>query len=258
MRNSYNKKKLQFLNIRNFLKYFILFFFLSSLIFFTYNELKNKDRLYNLIQMFSDKFEYNFELYKVNNLQRVDKSKISQIMYKYLDRSIFLLPLNIISEDIHNIKWVKYVNLKTNLKNIVNINIIEYVPIGLYSINEQLYYFSEEGKIIDQLNTKINENFTIFYGNKSLKKADNFLKKINKIKQTHLLKIKEAYYVNDRRWNVKLDNNLLLYLSEINFETSLINYIKLYKKLEKSEIVSIKSIDLRNDKKAIISLKIDD
>ena len=42
--------------------------------------------------------------------------------------------------------------------------------------------------------------------------------------------IKEGYYINERRWDVTLDNNILLNLSEINIEESLKNYIKLIKK----------------------------
>ena len=67
--------------------------------------------------------------------------------------------------------------------------------------------------------------------------------------------IKEAYYINERRWNVKLQNNILLNLSEINIEESFKNYIKLIKKINNSDIITIKSIDLRDSKKAIMSFK---
>ena len=80
MKQSYNKKKFNFINSRKFLKNFIFIFFLFSLLFFTYNELKNKDRLYNLIQIFSDKYYYNFEFYKLNSLQRVNKIKIVELL----------------------------------------------------------------------------------------------------------------------------------------------------------------------------------
>lgn len=258
MKNTYNKKKFNFFSLRNFLKYFILFFFFFCLLFFIYNEFKNKERIHNLIQKFSDKFDYNLNFYETNSLKRADNDKINEIMNQFLGQSIFLVPLNIISDNLHNMKWVKNINLKTNLKNKISIEILEYQPIGLYIFNNQFFYFSNEGKIIDQLNKKTNEDFIIFYGNKSLKKASNFLNIINNIEQTNLFKIKKAYFINDRRWNIMLDNDLLLYLPEKNIENSIINYIKLLDKLKETEITLIKSIDLRNDKKAIISLKIDD
>lgn len=257
MKNTYNKKKFKILNYK-ILRYFILIFFLFCLLFFIYNELKYKERTHNLIQIFSNKFNYNFKVYKTNTLDRIDIHKISIIMNQYLEQSIFLIPLSNISENLHNINWVKNVFLTTDLKNQINIDIIEYKPIGIYSFNDHYFYFSNEGKIIDKQSKKINENFIIFYGNHSLKKADNFLSILKEIKQIDLLKIKEAYYINNRRWNIKLDNGLLLYLNEKNIKTSLINYIKLLNKLKESEIASIESIDLRNDEKAIISLKIDD
>ena len=67
--------------------------------------------------------------------------------------------------------------------------------------------------------------------------------------------IKEAYYINERRWDVKMHNNIIVNLSEINLEESLKNYIKLIKKFKNSDIIKIKSIDLRDIKKAIISFK---
>ena len=258
MKFAYNKKKINFFNLKFFFKYLISLFFFFCLFFFIYNELKYKENTLNLVQGFSDKFDYNYKAYKINSLKRADEIKISKIMDHFLGQSIFLIPLNIISKKLNNMKWIKNVNLTTNLKNQISIDITEYKPIGLYVFNKKLFYFSKEGKVIDQFNKKINENFIIFYGNQSLKKAVNFLKITKKIKQIDLLRIKEAYYINGRRWNVKLDNGLSLYLSENNIENSLKNYVKLLSKFKESEIALIKSIDLRNDKKAIITLKIDD
>ena len=258
MRHTSNKKKYNISNVRYFLRYFILCFFFLCLIFFIYNELKSKDRFFSWIQIFSDKFEYNFKVYKTNNLERVNKIEISEIMKQYLGQSIFLIPLDTISKNLHDIKWIKDISLTTNLKNNVTIKILEYVPIGLYVFNNQIFYFSNEGKIIDQLNIKNNENLIYFYGKQSLKKASNFLNKIDKIERIDLVEVKEAYFINNRRWNIRLHNDLLLYLSEKNIETSIVNYIKLLHKLKDTEINTIKSIDLRNNEKAIISLKIDD
>ena len=258
MKNAYNKKKINLHSIKYFLKYLILILIFMSLFFFIYNELKNKTTGKNLIQLFSNKFDYNYKSYQINTLKRVDVVKISEIMYSYLDQSIFLIPLNLISENLHSMKWVKDVDLSTNLKNHISIEVVEYKPIGLYFFNEQLFYFSEDGKIIDKLNKKINENFIIFYGNQSLKKANNFINIIKKIKQIDLLQIKEAYYINNRRWDVKLRKDLLLHLPEKNIENSFINYFKLLHKFKDFEIAAIKSIDLRNKKKAIIRLKVDD
>ncbi len=221
----------------------------------TYDEIQNKAKFNKFIQDISEKLNYQFEIYEVNNLHRVDQKEISKIMNKYLDQSIFLIPLNKISESLKNIKWIKNVNISSNFKNKIKIEISEFKPIGLYFFNEQFFYFTEKGKIIGKFSKNINENFIIFYGNEALNKADYFLKILNKNQHPELLKIKEAYYVNERRWNIRLENEILVYLSEKNIEESFKNYIKIIDKLNDSEIILIKSIDLRNNDKAIISLK---
>ena len=82
-----------------------------------------------------------------------------------------------------------------------------------------------------------------------------FLMVDNSFSSPELINIKEAYFINERRWNLKFTNQIIVLLSEKNIETSLINYIKLFEQLKESEILSIKSIDLRNKKKAIINFK---
>ena len=118
MSQFYNKKKLNFLYFRFVLKYFILIFFFFCLVFFIYNELKNKERIHNLIQIFSNKFDYNFNVYKTNTLERVNKVKISEIMNQYIGESIFLVPLNIISENLHNLN--KEFRNKDNPTNVLS------------------------------------------------------------------------------------------------------------------------------------------
>ena len=52
---------------------------------------------------------------------------------------------------------------------------------------------------------------------------------INKTETVNM--IKEAYYINERRWNVKLYNDILLNLSEINIEESQVHTQKLLVKI---------------------------
>ena len=149
MKTTFNKKKINLLFVAKIIKYFIIFFLIIFLSYLIYDDLKNKKRYKNIVQEFSENFNYQFKIYEVNTLYRIDKNEISKIINKYLDESIFLIPLNNISNSIHNLKWVKAVNLSTNLKNKIKIEIVEYQPIGLYAFNNQFFYFSKEGKIID-------------------------------------------------------------------------------------------------------------
>ena len=255
MTANFNKKKINFFPNWQVIKYLIITILFIFIFIFIYNKLKNKDRLYDFIDNISKKFNYQFLNLEINTLNRVDKNKVYKIVNKYLYQSIFFIPLNDISKSLHDLNWVKRVNLSTNFKNKIKIEVTEYKPIGLYSYNNQFFYFSREAKIIDSYKENFSEDFIIFFGKQALKEANNFLIILDKVDRKDIISIKEAYYINERRWDIKLSNGILIYLSEKNIEESMKNYIKLIDELNDLKMNTKKNIDLRNNEKAIISLK---
>jgi cell division septal protein FtsQ len=248
-----NKKKISLFTNQNFLKYIFISVLSCLFLFYIYYELIKRDKFYNVIQNISEKYNYQLKNVEINSLQRINKFEVNNIINQYYSQSIFLLPLEEISNSINQLSWTKDVNLSTNFIDKLNVEIFEYEPIGLLFYNNQLFYFSKDGKIIDKFREEINESLIIFYGNQASKEAYNLLNVISKTETVNM--IKEAYYINERRWDIKLHNNILVNLSEINIEESLKNYIKLIKKFNYSDIATIKSIDLRDNEKAIISFK---
>ena len=253
MNSNINKKKINLFLKRKFIKYvFIIILFLSFFISIYY-EIITREKFYNIIQEISEKFEYQLKDLEINSLNRVDKYEVLKITNKFYNQSIFLIPLDEISNSLHKLRWVKNVNLSTNFINKINIEIFEYEPIGLLFFNNELFYFSNDGKIIDKIIGNNNENLIIFHGKHVLKEANSFLNTLNKLNSINM--IKEAYYINERRWDVKLHNEILLNLSEKNIKESINNYNKLIYNFDNSDILKIKSIDLRNNEKGIISFK---
>ena len=248
-----NKKKISLFTNQNFLKYIFISVLSCLFLVYIYYELIKRDKFYNVIQNISEKYNYQLKNVEINSLQRINKFEVNNIINQYYSQSIFLLPLEEISNSINQLSWTKNVNLSTNFIDKLNVEIFEYEPIGLLFYRNQLFYFSKDGKIIDKFREEINESLIIFYGNQASKEAYNLLNVISKTETINM--IKEAYYINERRWDIKLHNNILVNLSEINIEESLKNYIKLIKKFNYSDIATIKGIDLRDNEKAIISFK---
>ena len=255
MSTNYNKKKFILIPSVKKIKYLIITLILILFLFLIYDEFYFKKRYKELLQEFSVKYNYQLESYEITTINRVERLEISKIINNYLGESIFLIPLSDISYKIKNLKWVKGVNLSTNLKNKIKVEILEYEPVGLYFFNDQIFYFSKEDKIIDKYNDKLDEKFIIFSGKNVLNHALELINIIDDLNHPELIHIEEAYYINKRRWDIKFTNQMIVFLSEKNIKTSLINYINLIKELKENEIFSIKSIDLRNNKKAIINFK---
>ena len=254
MRNNFNKKKISFISLSKIIKYLIVILIFFVLSFFIYDELFKQKKYKQFLQEFSEKTNYLFTSYEINDLRRVDQSEIIKILDKYLGKSIFLIPLKNISNEITDLNWVKSVNLSKDLKSKITVQILEYEPLGLYVFNNKIYYFSKEGRVIEQ-SLKNDKEFIMFSGKNVLSHAVEFLNIIRSIQSSKLNNIEEVKFINDRRWNLKLSNQILVLLSEKNIKSSLKNYIKLINQLKESEILLIKSIDLRNQKKAIINFK---
>ena len=251
MSSNINKKKISFFKNQNFLKYIFIAIISCLFLVYIYYELIKNDKFYIIIQNISEKYNYQLKNVEINSLQRINKFEVNNIINQYYSQSIFLLPLEEISNSINQLSWTKDVNLSTNFIDKLNVEIFEYEPIGLLFYNNQLFYFSKDGKIIDKFREENNESLIIFYGNQASKEAYNLLNVISKTETVNM--IKEAYYINERRWDIKLHNNILVNLSEINIEQSLKNYIRLIRQFNHSDIITIKTIDLRNNEKAIIS-----
>ena len=99
------------------LKYIFISVLSCLFLVYIYYELIKRNKLYNVIQNISEKYNYQLKNVEINSLQRINKSEIKNIVNKYYNQSIFLLPLEKISNSINQISWVKDVNLSTNFKD---------------------------------------------------------------------------------------------------------------------------------------------
>tara|TARA_Y100001970_G_C14210447_1_gene846563 strand:+ start:1395 stop:2165 length:771 start_codon:yes stop_codon:yes gene_type:complete len=256
MKHSFNKKKIIFFLNKEYYKFFFTSIFIVVFFVILYDQFYKKQTHLNIIIQFSEKFNYQLKFFNIYDLKNAKNAEIEKIIEKYIDQSIFLIPLKEISRQIKSVDWVREVNLSSDLQNTIEIKILEYQPVGLYNFNESLYFFSNDGKIITKSKNNSNiKKFIIFYGKNSIYHATYLISSLNKFSKLNMEKVKKAYYVGNRRWNILLENEILLLLSEKNIEDSLENYIEIKKNFNDKNLNFIKSIDLRNNNKAIVSFK---
>ena len=140
MNSNINKKKISFFTNQKFFKYIFIIILSCLLVIFTYHELIKREKFYSIIQEISEKYNYQLLNVEINSLQRINKLDVNNIINQYYNQSIFLIPLEEISNSINQLSWVKDVNLSTNFINKLNIEILEYKPIGLLFFNNQFFY----------------------------------------------------------------------------------------------------------------------
>jgi len=67
MTSNFNKKKINLFPNKKFIKYFIITIIFFSIFFFTYNELRNRDRIHQFVKNISEKFNYQFLNLEINS-----------------------------------------------------------------------------------------------------------------------------------------------------------------------------------------------
>lgn len=251
--NNINRRR-YVLSFRSF-TYFCIFLFLiifSFLLYFYKNNLIETSK--NIIQSFSENFQYQFTKYDISGLEKIELKFVEDKLQNYLGSSIFLLPLDQINDSIKENNWVKEIYLNTNYKDTLFIRIEEYKPIGIYFFNEKYFVFDENGKIIDQIyNSDItNQSLLIFKGNSSNLKANSLINILKNNDFEKKYQIESLEFINKRRWDINLYNDVKLMLSEEDPNKSIQNFIMIQNKLSETDINNIKTYDLRNLKKTIL------
>ena len=257
MNKKINRKKFFFLG-KNFFYIFFIFFSIIIIIFYTYkNLLKIENFLISTVKKLSFDFNYTLKSYNIDGLNNIKEAEVIKIIKPYINTSIFLLPLKQISNLIHENNWVETVQLKIDYKNKIFIEITEFIPIGIYFFNNNKYYFNSKGKIIDYSNSEYynDEKLIIFVGESSTVNAYSLLKILNKFKKNFHKEIIQAAFIENRRWNLLLEENILLKLSETNIKQSIENYFKLINNLSHNNLINVRVIDLRDTQKAVIEYK---
>lgn len=251
-KNLINKRKKNFFSFNIILSLFFVIFLLIFINFFL-DKYKLMDKITILIEKYSINHEYTLNKINIDKLNYISKRDILDYFDPYLDKSIFLIPLDQIAKNIRQIKWVKTIEIKSNFKNSLDVLINEEIPFGIYSNDNYNILFSEDLIALEMIkNLKKYSNFTIFFGinsiNNSTKLFKNFDNEFKKI-------IQYAYYIQNRRWNIQLKNNILLKLPENRINKAIDNYQKIYSNISDIDMKEIESIDLRFNNKAIIRYK---
>ena len=255
MRKNLNRRKISILSIRSLFYTLFIGLIIISLAFFYTNKNFFFKNFSIGIESFSKKFQYQYINLNIDGLVRVKHDFIESKLQKYFKTSIFLLPLDKISNEIKENNWIKNVKLTTNYRDTLIVNLDEHKPIGLYSFNKKLFYFDINGKIIDEYDEKTNydKSLIIFFGPSSNLKAKVIIDVLDSLNFQNKYSIKRINYIQKRRWDVFLDNNIKLMLSETNPKISLQNFIKVKKNLSETDMNNIKYLDLRNINKTLIN-----
>ena len=232
----------------------LLFFLIIVIYIFLFYDQKIFKQFNSIIENYSDKYQYSLSVVNINGLNNINEDEILNLIKPYKGSSIFLIPIKKIANKISQNNWVKSINIKSNYKDTIEINIDESKPIGIYTTGIQNILFSDDLKILENIanNEKRFSALIKFEGKNSLHES---IKLIDSFPDDFIQYVDKAFLINQRRWDLELKNSILLKLPENNIKEALENYKKIYINFSNEELIEIESIDLRMKKKIILKYK---
>ncbi len=232
----------------------LLFFLIIVIYILLFYDQKIFKQFNSIIENYSDKYQYSLSVVNINGLNNINKDEILNLIKPYKDSSIFLIPIKKIAKKISQNNWVKSINIQSNYKDTIEINIDESKPIGIYTTGIQNILFSDDLKILENIanNEKRFSALIKFEGKNSLHES---IKLIDSFPDDFIQYVDKAFLINQRRWDLELKNSILLKLPENNIKEALENYKKIYINFSNEELIEIESIDLRMKKKIILKYK---
>ena len=129
--------------------------------------------------------------------------------------SILRINIHKIRERINKLPWIKSVRVERHFPNKISLSLVERVPLARWQKNRQLSLIDIQGDIIPRVDLAKFLHLPIIIGENAPKLAHQILKILSK--EPHLFRrVRSVTLVSDRRWDVRLDNQIDVHLPEKN------------------------------------------
>ncbi len=168
---------------------------------------------------------------------------------------IFSLNPNEAKEQIEKIGWVKFARVERHLPDTIYIYVKERQAMALWKDNEGLYLIDVDGNIITNKNLDRFKNLIMVSGENSNKKAYEFIS-ILKSEPDLLSMTDNIKLIDNRRWNIYLDDGKLIKLPENNVKLAIRNIMLHDIKNNILKNDSIYIIDARHKGRLVIRTKL--
>ncbi len=185
-----------------------------------------------------------------------EKSNISEIENNVTEFKGNLIGLNFnsIKEIVESSEWVKRASIKKVLPSTLKINVTENDPYAIYFQEGKSFLIDLDGSIITEINLNNYEDDLLFVrGENSPELLEQLIRDISIAFPNLTQTLEEVEFIEKRRWDLKLNNKLLVKLPDENIQQSLKNLKQLFEEQEVMES-NIIEIDLRIQGRAALKV----
>lgn len=190
----------------------------------------------------------------VNNLMIEGREHVSRDGLKTLldvqkNQPLLTVDLVDLKQKIEQLSWVKYVTVERRFPDTLYVTLVEREPIALWQRGGKLSVVDDEAVVLTEYNIPKFKKLLVVVGENAPQNTRNLLKTLDAVPSLRA-RVDAAKWVGDRRWDLTLDNKIIIRLPADQAEESLKRLATLH---ANDQILDrpITSIDLR-DKNHIV------
>ncbi len=145
--------------------------------------------------------------------------------------------------------WVNQVIVTRNMPNTLNVSVIEYEPFAIWESEGRKYLTDKDGNLLPYEDSEEFKNMVILSGyNANLNTRSLF--NIFAVDAEFGKNIYSATWISDRRWDIRLENGIIIKLPEKDISEAWNNLIKIYNM--SGSVIGLQVIDLRIPQKVYL------
>ena len=191
--------------------------------------------------------------FKIQNIEITNNNKINKIdiinkLNHIYNKNILFISNNDISESLKTVNYLEKIEVKKKYPDTIVIKIYETKPVGILFKNNTKYIIDTVSNLITFNDNLVNNNFPNIFGKDAERDFINFFEQLKNNKFPRK-EVKNYYYFQVDRWDVKLTNNQIIKFPSKKRKEAIQQSIKL---LNHEDFENYKVIDLRIHGKIVV------
>ena len=196
----------------------------------------------------NNNFFFKIQNIEITNNNKINKTDIINKLNHIYNKNILFISNDDISESLKTVNYLEKIEVKKKYPDTIVIRIYETKPVGILFKNNTKYIIDTLSNLITFNDNLVNNNFPNIFGKGAEKDFINFFEQLKNNKFPRK-QVKNYYYFQVGRWDVKLTNNQIIKFPSKKRKEAIQQSVKL---LNHEDFENYKVIDLRIHGKIVV------
>jgi len=196
----------------------------------------------------NNNFFFKIQNIEITNNNKINKTDIINKLNHIYNKNILFISNDDISESLKTVNYLEKIEVKKKYPDTIVIRIYETKPVGILFKNNTKYIIDTVSNLITFNDNLVNNNFPNIFGKDAERDFINFFEQLKNNKFPRK-EVKNYYYFQVDRWDVKLTNNQIIKFPSKKRKEAIQQSVKL---LNHEDFENYKVIDLRIHGKIVV------